>query len=166
MKNFLEFINENVENGEIVFEASTKGGKYSIIITKKKNIHGEYYDIDELKNGRTTGGGSRNTLEEIRFWVADTIVGSKNIDGINYIIKTDKLDVSDEVKDIQDVYDTMKSSQFRGYLSTLSEEEIKNMEIEAKETYKDNKFKAAFLRKKFFVDKFKNFLKEEKEATK
>lgn len=155
MKKFLEFINENVDNGEIVFEASTKGGKYSIIVSKKKNIHGEYYDIDELKNGSPTGGGSRNTLEEIKYWLADTIYNSKKIDDINYIIKLDKLDISKDLFDLKEIGDVMSSDEFKGWLSTLSEEEIKNMEIEAKETYKDKKFKYAFLRKKFFVDKFK-----------
>ena len=157
MKTFSQFVNENLEGGELVFKASTKGGKYSIDVYKKKNANGEYYSIKEYTSGRNSGSGSETKLEDVKYQIANTITGSKDIDNINYIIEIDKLGTDKIIAEINNINSIIKSPEFKQWTSLLSEEEIKNMEIEAKEYYKSNPNQANFLRKKFFIEKFKNF---------
>jgi hypothetical protein len=163
MKSFLQFINENnidSENGVLMFRAETKGGKYSIEVYKNKNTHGEYYDTKEYTNGRTTGSGSRDTLEGVKYWLANTIWGSKTIDGIKYIISLDDIKIVDELKEIEEVENVTHSPAFKQWVANMSGEEIKNLEIEAEKFYKSNPDKASLLRRKFFMNSFLNKEKE------
>jgi hypothetical protein len=159
MKTFSQFINENnnneSENGILMFRAATKGGKYAMEVYKKKNQHGEYYDVIDTTNGRTRGVASRNTLEDVRFYLANSIWGSKAIDGINYIVSLDDIGIDEELKDIEEIETVTHSPEFKQWIANMGEEEIKNLEIEAKDFYKTNPNKASMLRRRFFVDKFK-----------
>ena len=158
MKTFSQFINENnndSENGILMFRAATKGGKYAMEVYKNKNQHGEYYDVKDITNGRLTGMASRNTLEDVRFYLANSIWDSKAIDGINYIISLDDIGIDKDLKEIEEIENATHSPEFKQWLANMGEEDIKNLEIEAKEFYNSNPNKASMLRRKFFVDKFK-----------
>jgi hypothetical protein len=159
MKTFSQFINENnneSENGELMFRAATKGGKYAIEVYKKKNMHGEYFDIKDTTNGSTRGMASRNSLEDVSLYLANNIWGAKAIDGINYIISLDNIGIDRYLKEIEEIETVTHSPEFKQWTANMGEEEIKNLEIEAKDFYKTNPNKASILRRRFFVDKFKN----------
>ena len=95
---YKEYIKENIEEeGKLLFKASTQGNKYIIEAFEKKNIHGVYYDIDELTNGVIKGMTSSNKLRNLKYNLANIIVNSKDIDGINYIIDIDKINVIDDI---------------------------------------------------------------------
>jgi hypothetical protein len=159
MKTFSQFINENnndSENGILMFRAATKGGKYAIEVYKNKNMHGEYFDVKDITNGSTRGGASRNTLEEIKIYLANSIWSSKAIDGINYIISLDNIGIDEDLKEIEEIETVTHSPEFKQWIANMGEDDIKNLEIEAQKFYKTNPNKASILRRKFFVDKFKN----------
>jgi hypothetical protein len=158
MKTFSQFINESVtdsEDGVLMFRAATKGGKYAMEVHKIKNIHGEYYSVKNTTNGSVRGSASLNKLEEIKYYLANSIWGSKAIDGINYIISLDDIGIDEDLKEIEEIETVTHSPEFKQWIANMNEEEIQNLEIEAKEFYKTNPNKASMLRRKFFVDKFK-----------
>lgn len=106
-------------DGKLVFNASTKGGKYSIEVRESDG----YYSLYEYTNGRISGMGSYNNGELIRYRLMDTIVNSKKIDKINYLVQEDELGVLyylDAYEKICDIYD---SPDMRNWFSSLSETE-------------------------------------------
>lgn len=160
MKTFTQFINESntdSENGELMFSAVTKGEKYAIEVYKKKNTHGEYFDVKDTTNGSTKGMASRNSLEDVSFYLANSIWGAKAIDGINYIVSLDNIGIDNDLKEIEEIETVTHSPEFKQWVANMGEEEIKNLEISAKDFYKSKPNKASILRRKHFVEKFKEF---------
>jgi hypothetical protein len=68
------------------------------------------------------------------------------------VVETETSVDSDDVED--NILTIMNSLEFKQWISNLTEEEIKNIEIGAADFYKSEPQNAEYLRKCFFVEKF------------
>ena len=154
---YKEYIKENIEEeGKLLFKASTQGNKYIIEAFEKKNIHGVYYDIDELTNGVIKGMTSSNKLRNLKYNLANIIVNSKDIDGINYIIDIDKINVIDEIHKMKNVNDTINSKEFKEWFSSLDVEDKHKIDNDAREYAKQIDFSIySYLRKEYYISVYK-----------
>jgi hypothetical protein len=74
-----------------VFYATTRGGRYQIVITPAGEHNGEkFYDLQEYTSGRVMGSGYNN-LAGLRSRIPNTLHYAKAWDGINYEVKVDTL---------------------------------------------------------------------------
>lgn len=80
-----------MSNDVEVFNASTGGGKYRIVIVQGENEHGTYYDVVEYTQGRESGFATFNTTETVVAWTKQRLHDSATIDGINYKISKNAL---------------------------------------------------------------------------
>lgn len=71
----------------LVFEAATKGKKYSIKVYKD----GDKYNSREFTKGNEVGRKIGYDKEQITKSISDVIKYSSQIDGINYIISINEL---------------------------------------------------------------------------
>jgi hypothetical protein len=83
----------DLEDGELVFRAATKGEKYVIEVVKNSD---GLYDINEFKSGKSTGHGYNYSGKTISHYVNQTVQGGRTIDGINYIVSLNNLPNSDK----------------------------------------------------------------------
>lgn len=109
-------------DGTLIFKADTKGGKYSIEVREASNIHGTYYDIREYTNGSARGVSSISNKELLKYKLIDTIIGSKKIDGINYIISHDDLGVKEYLPASEKIWDIYNSKEIRDWWVALPQE--------------------------------------------
>jgi hypothetical protein len=71
----------SAEDGDLVFHAATRGGKWQLKVFSK----GNYFSYEETKGGRGSAGGSQNTEAEMQKRLAQLLYSSSK-DGINYKI--------------------------------------------------------------------------------
>lgn len=123
-------------DGTLVFKADTKGGKYSIEVRQDSNIHGVHYSINDYTNGSLRGVGTQSNKELLMHKLIDTILGSKKIDGINYIISHDDLGVKEYLPASEKIWDIYNSTEFREWFKkqneTLTEEQKQSLSDELK----------------------------------
>ncbi len=117
--------------GTLVFQAATKGGRYVIEVRHSTTPPVNSFSIYEFKNGSGSGGGSRNTLESITDYLLDTIIGNKEIDGINYIIGFDALRIGDKLGNAQKIWHLENSQQYRNWAAGVSPVTIERMKSQA-----------------------------------
>lgn len=129
-------IHSKDDSGTLIFKADTKGGKYSIEVREDSTIHGVYYSIKNYTNGSSRGAGSESNKELLKHKLIDTIIGSKKIDGINYIISHDDLGVKEYLPASEKIWDIYNSAEFREWFKkqneTLTEEQKKSLSDELK----------------------------------
>jgi hypothetical protein len=76
---------------DAVFYATTRGGRYQIVITPAGEHNGEkFYDLEEFTSGSSSARGYNN-LEGLRSRIPNTLHYAKAWDGINYEVKVDTL---------------------------------------------------------------------------
>jgi antirestriction protein len=123
-------------DGTLVFKADTKGGKYSIEVRQDSNIHGVYYSVNDYTNGSLRGVGTQSNKELLMHKLIDTILGSKGIDGINYIISVDELGVKEYLPASEKIWNIYNSPEFREWFKkqneTLTEEQKQSISEELK----------------------------------
>lgn len=123
-------------DGTLVFKADTKGGKYSIEVRQDSNIHGVYYSVNDYTNGSLRGVGTQSNKELLMHKLIDTILGSKGIDGINYIISVDELGVKEYLPASEKIWNIYNSPEFREWFKkqneTLTEEQKQSLSDELK----------------------------------
>ena len=87
---------------DILFMAETKGGRYRIeVYQDEMDKKRDKYSFSEYTNDRETGHGGSYNKAQMNVWLNFHIEGSAKIDGINYIIKSNKggFDILDIEKD-------------------------------------------------------------------
>ena len=76
---------------DAVFYATTRGGRYQIVVTPAGEHNGEkFYDLEEFTSGSSSARGYNN-LEGLRSRIPNTLHYAKAWDGINYEVKVDTL---------------------------------------------------------------------------
>lgn len=124
------------KDGILVFKADTKGGKWTIEVRETTGSYGTGYDILEYKNGSLRGMGSHNNKELLMHKIIDSIIGSKKIDGINYIISVDNIGVKEYLPFSEKIWDIYNSKEFnewrKTYIDSMPEEQRKAMAEEIK----------------------------------
>lgn len=142
-------IHSEDKDGILMFKADTKGGKYSIEVREGSNVHGTYYDIYEFTNGKSRGMGVQTNKELLMHKIIDTIIGSKKIDGINYIVSFDNINVKEYLPALEKIWDIYNSSEYREWFKkqneSLNEEQKQSLSDEIKNKtikyVKDNDYK-------------------------
>lgn len=78
-----------------LFLAETKGGKYALRAYRNPNLGGNSLNegimIESLTNGIIQGCMGPVSREQAAKWAAGRMAESREIDGINYIVKLDTL---------------------------------------------------------------------------
>lgn len=115
-------IHSEDKDGELIFKADTKGGKYSIEVRESNEANGVSYSTYEYTGGSLRGMGGNNNREILIHRLLDTIIGSKKIDSINYIISVDKLGVKDYLPYAEKIYDIYNSKEIREWYVALPQE--------------------------------------------
>lgn len=123
-------------DGTLVFKADTKGGKYSIEVREGASGNLMNYDIRDYTNGSLRGMSFIGNKELLMHKLIDTILGSKKIDGINYIISHDDLGVKEYLPASEKIWDIYNSAEFREWFKkqneTLTEEQKQSLSDELK----------------------------------
>ena len=86
--------------GKLVFKADTRGGKYSLEVREKNGG----YTIYDYKSGGMSGMGGNYSELVVRDRIINTILDSKKIDSINYIIEVDEIGVSERLERAEKVW--------------------------------------------------------------
>lgn len=114
------------KGGQLVFSSATKGGKY-IIEVRHETGNTDSYVVYEYTSGDLRGVGSYNTKETVIDRLLDTIIGSKEIDGINYIVNFDSLQIGNKLPKAEKIWHISNSKGYREWMGGLSAEGIESI---------------------------------------
>ncbi len=128
-------------HGELVFQADTTGGKYSIMCRQESD---EDYTIYEYKNQKLTGHSAFFVKEVVADKIIESIVGAAIVDGINYKIAVDKLGVTEQIEEEKKRYKARYSNEFNAFRSAIDKDKLKEVEKKAIEKYEEKLKKENF----------------------